>query len=147
MWKWIMITALACSVVGSSSGLMAQDSKVAPEGSIEFTGGAAALGMGYTWGSGTLHYKGKDYPFTASGITLLDVGGTKNEVSAEVYRLNKVEDFPGTYSSSQAGATLVGGGGIGYLENQKGVILKVTSSTKGARLNLGIGGVEVSMKQ
>jgi hypothetical protein len=41
----------------------------------------------------------------------------------------------------------VGGGGIGYLENEKGVIVKVTSSTKGARLNLGMGGVEVSLKQ
>jgi hypothetical protein len=147
MRKCIMIAALACSVVGSPSVLMAQESKAAPDGSIEFTGGAAALGMGYTWGNGILHYKGKDYPFTASGLTLLDVGGTKNEVSGDVYRLNKVEDFAGKYSSSQAGATLVGGGGIGYLENEKGVIVKVTSSTKGARLNLGMGGVEVSLKQ
>src|SRR4051812_21138509 len=114
MRKWFIITALACSVVGSSSNLMAQNSKAVQNGSIEFTGGAAALGVGYTWGSGVHHYKGEDYPFTASGLTLLDIGGTENQVSAEVYRLNAVEDFPGAYSSAEAGATLVGGGGIGY---------------------------------
>jgi len=142
-----MVTTLAVWSIFGASMSVAQDQKAKQDATIDFTGSAIAIGMGYTWGSGTLHYQGKDFPFTASGMTLADIGGTTNVVSAEVYRLNKVEDFPGTYSIAQAGATLVGGGGIGYLENEKGVVLKVTSSTKGARLNLGVGGVEVRMKQ
>ena len=124
----------------------AQEQKIQPDATVDFTGGSAAVGVGYTWGSGTLHYKGKDYPFSASGLTLADVGGGQNVVTAEVYKLNKVEDFPGSYSAAQTAGALVGGGGIGYLENPKGVIMKVTSSTKGARLNLGVGGVEIAMK-
>lgn len=126
--------------------LAAQEAKPMPVGKIEFTGGSAALGIGYSWGNGTLYYKGQQFPFSASGLTLADVGGTKNEAAADVYNLKSIEDFPGTYSVAQAGATLVGGGGIGYLENEKGVVLKVTSNTQGARLTLGLGGVTVSMK-
>jgi hypothetical protein len=65
----------------------------------------------------------------------------------EVYRLTKVEDFPGKYSSAEEGATLVGGGGVGYVENEKGVIVKITSRSQGARLTLGMGGAEVRMKE
>lgn len=126
-------------------GLAAQEAKPMPVGKIEFTGGSAALGIGYSWGNGTLYFQGKQFPFTASGLTLADVGGTKNEAAADVYNLKKIEDFPGTYSVAQTGAALVGGGGIGYLENEKGVVLKVTSNTQGARLTLGLGGVTVSM--
>jgi hypothetical protein len=99
---------------------VAQEQKPRPAATVDFTGGSAAIGVGYTWGSGTLHYKDKNYPFSASGLSLADVGGGQNVVTAEVYNLNKAEDFPGTYSIAQAGAALVGGGGIGYLENEKG---------------------------
>ena len=153
MTRYGVIAALACSVMAVPMvaairvpPVAAQEQQARPDGTVDFTGASAAVGMGYTWGSGTLHYKGRDYPFSASGLTLADIGGGTNVVTAEVYKLNKVEDFAGTYSAASSGAALVGGGGIGYLENPKGVIMKVTSNTKGARLNLGVGGVEVTMK-
>jgi hypothetical protein len=154
MTRYGVIAALACSIMTipliSAIGVLpvaAQEQKATPDATVDFTGASAAVGVGYTWGSGTLHYKNKDYPFSASGMTLADIGGGSNVVTAEVYKLNKVEDFAGTYSAASSGAALVGGGGIGYLENPAGVIMKVTSNTKGARLNLGVGGVEVRMKQ
>jgi hypothetical protein len=154
MNRYGVITALACSIIGApiiaAIGVpvaVAQEQKAKPDAIVDFTGGSAAIGVGYSWGSGTLHYKDSNYPFSASGLTLADIGGGENVVTAEVYHLNKVDDFPSTYSVAQTGAALVGGGGIGYLQNDKGVIMKVTSSTKGARLNLGVGGVEVRMKQ
>ena len=154
MNRYGVIAALVCSVIGApvvtAIGVpmaAAQEQKAKPDATVDFTGASAAVGVGYSWGSGTLHYKDNNYPFSASGLTLADIGGGQNVVTAEVYHLNKADDFPGTYSVASTGAALVGGGGIGYLENDKGVIMKVTSSTKGARLNLGVGGVEVRMKQ
>lgn len=38
-----------------------------PVGTINFSGGSVSVGVGYTWGSGVLTYKGKDYP-SASGV-------------------------------------------------------------------------------
>jgi hypothetical protein len=153
MTRYGVIAALACSIMTipliSAIGVLpvaAQEQKATPDATVDFTGASAAVGVGYTWGSGTLHYKNKDYPFSASGMTLADIGGGSNVVTAEVYKLNSVNDFAGTYSAASSGAALVGGGGIGCLENSKSVIIKVTSNTKGARLNLGVGGVEVALK-
>ncbi|GEO40061.1 hypothetical protein GGE65_004411 [Skermanella aerolata] len=153
MIRYGVIAALACSIMAApmitaigASPVVAQENKPLPDATVDFTGGSAAVGVGYTWGSGTLHFKGKDYPFSASGLTLADIGGGSNVVRADVYKLSNVDDFAGNYSAASSGAALVGGGGIGYLENSKGVIVKVTSSTKGARLNLGVGGVEVALK-
>jgi hypothetical protein len=154
MTRYGVIAALACSIIAAPMAVVigvpmaaAQEQKAKPDATVDFTGASAAVGVGYSWGSGTLHYKDNNYPFSASGLTLADIGGGQNVVTAEVYKLNKVDDFAGTYSVAQTGAALVGGGGIGYLENPKGVIMKVTSSTKAARLNLGVGGVEITMKQ
>ncbi|WP_448188240.1 EipA family protein [Azospirillum sp. sgz301742] len=147
--RWIHCAAVACVAAGAwmSGVATAQEAKQTPDGTIEFTGGSAAIGIGYSWGSGTLFYKGKQYPFTASGFSLADVGATENKVTADVYHLSAISDFPGTYNVAQTGAALVGGGGIGYLQNDKGVVLKVVSSTKGARLSLGVGGVAIALKQ
>ncbi|WP_431857600.1 EipA family protein [Azospirillum sp.] len=145
--RWAASAAVACLVVVCVvGGSVAQEAKMPPDGTIEFTGGSAALGIGYSWGSGTLYYKGKEYPFTASGFTLADIGATQNKVTAEVYKLSAVEEFPGTYSVAQTGGALVGGGGIGYLQNDRGVVLKVLSNSRGARLTLGVGGVNIAMK-
>jgi hypothetical protein len=151
MTRYSVIAVLAIIAGPMATGIgvptvAAQQQQVTSDGTVDFTGASAAVGVGYTWGSGTLHYKGKDYPFSASGLTLADIGGGTNVVTGEVYKLSNVNDFAGTYSVAQSGAALVGGGGIGYLENSKGVIVKVTSNSKGARLNLGVGGVEVAMK-
>ena len=33
-----------------------------PDATLRLSGGSFALGIGFRWGSGTLTYKGKDYP-------------------------------------------------------------------------------------
>jgi hypothetical protein len=154
MTRYRVLAALACSILAAPmitaievSTAVAQAQQAMPDATVDFSGASAAVGVGYTWGSGTLHYKGQDYPFSASGLTLADIGGGSNVVTADVYKLHNVDDFAGNYSAASSGAALVGGGGIGYLENSKGVIIKVTSNTKGARLNLGVGGVEVALKE
>src|SRR5919107_2323978 len=103
MTRYGVIAALACSImtipVISAIGVLpvaAQEQKAKPDATVDFTGASAAVGVGYTWGSGTLHYKNRDYPFTASGLTLADIGGGQNVVTAEVYKIPKGEHFAGT---------------------------------------------------
>src|SRR5215472_13223800 len=52
-----------------------------PDGSIKLSGGSVAVGVGYSWASGTLTYKGKDYPISVSGLSVGDVGATKVEAA------------------------------------------------------------------
>ena len=102
MNRYGVIAALVCSVIGApvvtAIGVpmaAAQEQKAKPDATVDFTGASAAVGVGYSWGSGTLHYKDNNYPFSASGLTLADIGGGQNVVTAEVYKLNKVDDFRG----------------------------------------------------
>jgi hypothetical protein len=77
MTRYGVIAALSCSIIAAPMVVVigvptvaAQEQQAKPDGTVDFTGASAAVGMGYTWGSGTLHYKGRDYPFSASGLTL-----------------------------------------------------------------------------
>ena len=70
-------------------------------------------------GSGTFPYKIEDYPFSASGLTLTDVGGGQNVVTAEVYKPDNVEEFAGAYSAAQAAGALVRAAGSDISRIQK----------------------------
>ena len=48
----------------------------APDGVIELSGSSIALGIGYSWGSGTLIYQGKRYLLNISGLSVASVAMT-----------------------------------------------------------------------
>src|SRR5215831_11408834 len=50
-----------------------------PDATIALHGGSIAAGIGISWGSGTLTYKGKDYPIDVKGLSIGDVGATSIE--------------------------------------------------------------------
>jgi hypothetical protein len=118
--------------------------KAKPVATFELTAEQVRLLVGGASGRGTLHYKGKSYPFTMKGMTVGGVGVTKVNATGDVYFLQKVEDFAGTYSAATIGAALGPGVGGSQYENNKGVFVKVRSKTEGVALNLGLGGVQVS---
>ena len=128
-------SAVALAVLLSTFTL-AQAADKSPDATFSLSGGAVAVGVGYEWGRGTLHYNGTDYPFTIKGLTLLDVGGEKIDATGEVYNLSKAEDFAGNYSGVDAGAAFVYGGTAGVMENHSGVVIHVRSNTTGAELKL-----------
>ena len=81
-------------------------------GTVTFSGGAVAIGIGFQWGNGTLTYQGRQYPFRVNGLSVLDVGVSSVTGSGTVRNLNKVADFSGNYVSATAGATVAGGGSV-----------------------------------
>jgi hypothetical protein len=113
---------------------------------ITFSGGSVAAGVGFTWGSGDLHFQGKTYPITVHGLSVVDVGVAKIEGSGDVYNLQRVEDFSGNYTAVAGGVTFAGGGALAVLENQNGVRIYVRSTTLGLKLNLSPGGVAIGLK-
>jgi hypothetical protein len=115
------------------------------EGTISFTGGAIAVGVGFQWGGGTLTYQGQQYPFRVSGLSVVDVGVTRVSASGTVRNLRSVADFSGNYVSLSAGATLAGGGAVTTLRNQNGVVIDGVSTSQGVRLTLAPGGVNITL--
>lgn len=119
-----------------------------PSGYVWLSGGTFALGIGYTWGHGTL-YDSKDqkqYTFKLSGVSFVDVGGAGINAEGEVYNLTNPADLSGTYSAYTAGMTVGEGGSIDYLKNEKGVVIALHSQTGGLRFNLSAGGVKVTLQ-
>jgi hypothetical protein len=116
-----------------------------PDATLKLSAGSVAAGIGVSWGSGTLTYKGKDYPIDVKGLSVGDVGITKIEASGKVYNLKNLGDFDGNYTGVAAGATVAGGGSISAMRNQNGVSVVVVATTQGVKFALGAGGVDMKV--
>jgi hypothetical protein len=138
-WIWALAAVLVC--VGS---LAAADEK--PSGTVTIESKAVALGVGVSWGDGKLHYKGKTYPFSVKGLSVIDLGVSKVSARGKVYHLNKVEDFSGNYAAAQAGAAVGGGMAVIALKNQNGVVMELSSTQTGVRLTAAGEGIDVKIK-
>jgi hypothetical protein len=144
MNKRFVVAALMMMAVSSP---LAFAQKQTADATVDFSGGAVAAGIGYSWGSGVLHFQGKDYPFTVGGLSVVDVGASSVTGSGEVFNLNNVADFAGNYAAAGAGATIAGGGSVAVLENQNGVVVHFHSTTQGLRLHLSGAGVSIKLSQ
>jgi hypothetical protein len=134
--------------------LVAQDKSVPsyrkegqqPDATIKIQSRSVALGAGVSWGDGVLNYQGKDYPITASGLSLLDLGVSNVSATGKVYFLKKASDISGNYFATQATFAVAGGGGEIVMANGNGVYIAVQSEQAGTRLTLGASGVRLKLK-
>jgi hypothetical protein len=146
MRRMLMSGSFAVILVGVmlvAGSALAQDK---PDGTITFHGGSVSVGIGYSWGEGTLTYQGKDYPFSVEGLAAGVVGGSSVSATGGVYNLKKVEDFSGIYKAATAQGTLGLGKGATALENNANVVLKIVSSTEGVEFKFAAGGVKLTLK-
>ena len=120
--------------------------KATPSGKVSLSTTSIAAGVGVSWGDGKLTFKGKDYPFSVDGLSLVDWGISKAQANGDVYNLTDVSKFGGTYVAAEAGLTLAGGLGGMVLRNSDGVILHLRSVSQGARLQLGTSGLVIKLK-
>ena len=54
----------------------------APDATISLSADSVAAGIGISWGSGTLTYKGKTYPISVDGLSIGDAGISKRAAQA-----------------------------------------------------------------
>ena len=135
---FFMVMALASNAVAAENAT--------PSGKLTIESKSIAAGIGITWGDGKLNFKGKDYPFSIDGLTLVDFGISKASAAGEVYNLTDPAKLVGTYVAAEAGITLAGGVGGIALRNQDGVIIHLHSVSKGVKLQLGTSGMTIKMK-
>jgi len=128
-------------------GALAAEKKEKPDATLKLSTGSVAVGIGFSWGSGDLMYKGKKIPFSIDGLSVGDVGVSKATASGNVYHLKQLSDFDGNYTAAAAGATLGGGGGATAMQNQNGVVIKMVSTTRGLKLKLAAEGVKIAIKK
>jgi hypothetical protein len=138
-------TALAAGDASSTPPPIADGA--IPSAYVWLSGGSVAVGIGYTWGHGTLYYSKdqKQYKFKLSGISVVDVGATGLNAEGEVYNLTSPADLDGNFTAVTAGLTIVEGGSVAWLRNEKGVVVKLHSQTGGLRFNLSANGMHITL--
>ena len=141
----LVIGAVAVgSLVAALAGLAVAQGRKA-DATLTLSDGSVALGIGFSWGKGTLSYGGKTYPVKVEGLSVGEVGVTRATAKGEVSNLTKLEDFPGNYVAVGAEATAAGGAGMKVMRNQNGVVVEMTSTTQGASLKLGAEGIRLTL--
>jgi hypothetical protein len=120
-----------------------------PAGLVTMQLKSIALGVGASWGDGTLNFQGKNYPFSISGLSLVDVGISNFTGAGKVYDMKSPGDLSGTYAAVESTFAIAGGNTAMSMKNQNGVtivILKNDGQESGTQLSLGPGGMKISLK-
>lgn len=106
------------------------------------------LVLGGAIGGGRLRYRGTEHAFSVTGLGAGGLGVSSVRARGEVFQLNRLEDFPGTYVEAQA--TAVAGDRAGlqvrWLRNQNGVMLRLRSLREGVMLDVSATGVVIELK-
>ncbi len=143
--KRTVMAALTAACLAFPIAAFAQSGQ--PMGQVSFQGGSVAAGIGFSWGEGTLVYRGHTYTFKIDGFNVGDVGAARIEATGDVYNLLDLADFNGPYAAAGVGATLAGGGSLITMQNAKGVVMQIRSATAGLRLHLGPSGIHVQLTE
>jgi hypothetical protein len=145
MFKRSLIVLMVLAMALGAAALAGAEEK--PDGTVQFATHNIAVGIGVTWGDGTLTYKGKQYKFSIKGLSLVDLGVADVQAKGNVYNLKKLEDFNGDYSSVKAGAAFGKGAQAQQLVNDAQVRINLTAVQEGARLTLAPGGMKITLKK
>jgi hypothetical protein len=114
-------------------------------GTVTMTATSVAAGIGWSWGSGMLTLvNGSEHRFKVSGLDVAAVGIKQATGVGKVYHLKNLGDFEGKYVRATAGAVVGGGAGATVMQNDKGVIITMTSVGEGVDFRLAVSGMDVS---
>jgi hypothetical protein len=120
-----------------------------PSGLVTLNMKSVALGVGGSSGEGALNFQGRSYPFSISGVSLVDIGISSFTGAGKVYDLRSPADLTGTYATSQSTFAIAGGASAMSMKNDKGVtivILKNEGQESGTQLSIGPAGMKIMMK-
>jgi hypothetical protein len=107
----------------------------------------AGLMVGAGGGSGVLTYRGRNYPFRVSGLSLgVTAGASASRLEGWASGIRQVSDFAGTYSSVGGGGAFVGGFGGVQLGNEKGVKIALQGPRAGMEFAGNRSGIRISLR-
>ena len=145
-----LLLAVVIGLAGCSSSVKLGSSAVAgksPDGFIDLHEVQAAyIGSG-SGGEGDLYFGGVQYPFDVGGVGIGGIGLSTIDATGDVYNLNDVSQFPGTYGEARYGFA-IGDKSAGdlWLQNENGVILHLKAKRTGLILSLGGDAILIKMK-
>lgn len=107
----------------------------------------AGLLVGGGAGSGVLTYRGLNYSFRVTGVSLgITAGATAGRLDGWASGIRDIGDFAGTYSSVGGGAALIGGVNGVHLRNEKGVTMVLQGPKAGVEFAANLSQITISLK-
>jgi hypothetical protein len=143
--------AVLLTVMGCSTSVQLGPSAVAgltPSGTVNMDQVQVAYIGSAGGGSGTLYYQGAAYPFNIGGLGIGGIGASTIDAEGEVYKLNSLAQFPGTYGQARYGFAIgnMSGGDL-WMQNESGVIMHLKAKRTGLMLSLGGDAVLIKLAQ
>jgi hypothetical protein len=145
--KIAVLSLVVAGMTGFTQAATHHESK--PDATLRMSMGGFHLGIGGSSGSGTLTYRGKNYPFKVSGMAIGRVGATSSSAVGDVFNLRHLQDFNGNYTVSGAGTrgVTLGAGNTGtIMSNQAGVIVRISSTQRGVAVNATGGSLKMQLQ-
>ncbi|MDJ0810972.1 MAG: hypothetical protein QNJ02_03265 [Desulfobacterales bacterium] len=133
-------------VMGCASKDDKPDMSKAPSGTIHIENWNIQAVATMNVGQGELKFNNRVYKFEIGGVGAGGVGVTKISASGQVHNLKKIADFSGKYFEVKVSGTVGVGKEALAMENDKGVVIKLVSDSKGLQLTAGPEGITIKMK-
>src|SRR5260221_14006691 len=133
MGDWLMNTFTRIFAVAALTATLASPALAQrrADARISFSGGSVAFLAGANWGSGTLTYRGRNYPLRVRGLAVGAVGANSYRATGVVYHLRRVSDIEGSYGAMEGSMTAgAGQGGVG-MKDEKGGGVSARSTISG----------------
>ena len=118
----------------------------AETGSIRLNIGKAGFIIGIGGGSGTLRFRGRDYPVSVGGISVGTIGVSGADLVGRVYNLRSAADIAGTYTAVSGGVAVAGGAKIARLQNANGVVMELQGAQVGLEVSFSLSGMTVALR-
>jgi hypothetical protein len=143
----VFVFVVALAGTGTAYAIAHADDQLRRSGTVSISQTRVSFLVSGNAGGGTLHFRGRDYPFTIGGLGVGGIGVTKLEAVGTVYNMSDRAQFPGVYSQLRRGITVGDqGNGALSLKNSSGVVLKLRGTSKGIGLSLGADAVTIQFK-
>jgi hypothetical protein len=137
--------SLILSGVGLATGAFVAPAEAAT-GQVALHIASAGFIFGITGGSGTLTFRGQQFPLSIGGIRAgALIGVSAADLVGTASNLHAPGDIAGIYSAVGAGLSVAGGKTAAQLTNANGVVLRLRGRQIGFSFSIDLAGMSISL--
>src|SRR5271170_3185020 len=115
-------------------------------GSVSLHIASAGFIFGVTGGSGTLRFRGSQFPLRVGGISAgALIGVSATDLVGTASNLHSPGDIAGIYSAVGAGLSVAGGRSAAQLSNARGVVVRLRGRQVGFSFSIDLSGMIISL--
>ena len=119
----------------------------ADSGTVRLSFIKAGFIIGGSVGSGTLTFRGRQYPVSIGGISYgLTFGGSQTFLRGRVSNITRASDIEGVFGAAGAGGTIIRGPQAIALVNQRGAVLELSGMQTGLMISLDLSGMALTLR-